>query len=178
MTHRPLIAILRGLTPAEAVAVTGAILDAGITRIEVPLNSPDPLQSISAMVNAFGRQAEIGAGTVLTVEEVDAVAQIGGHFIVSPNMVTAVIEHTKTLILQSFPSVFTPSECFAALATGADGLKIFPASMMGPSGVKAIQAVLPPATEVYAVGGAGPENFAEWRAAGATGYGIGSALYK
>ncbi|MEL7215313.1 MAG: 2-dehydro-3-deoxy-6-phosphogalactonate aldolase, partial [Pseudomonadota bacterium] len=137
-----------------------------------------PLQSISAMVNAFGDQAEIGAGTVLTVEEVDAVAQIGGDFIVSPNMVTAVIEHTKALGLQSFPGVFTPSECFAALAAGADGLKIFPASMMGPSGVKAIRAVLPPATEVYAVGGAGPENFAEWRAAGATGYGIGSALYK
>lgn len=176
--RRKLIAILRGVTPAEAVAMAAALIEAGITAIEVPLNSPDPVESIARMVHAHGAEALIGAGTVLRPAEVAEVAAAGGRLIVSPNMDPQVIAETKRRGLESWPGVLTPTECFAALAAGADGLKIFPSGMMGCDGLKAIRAVLPKATQVYAVGGAGPENFGEWMAAGADGFGIGSALYK
>jgi len=176
--HRPLIAILRGVSPAEAADMAGALIAAGITKIEVPLNSPDPFDSIKAMADAHGNDAVIGAGTVLSVEDVGRVAQAGGQLIVSPNCDQRVIVATKTAGMESWPGVMTPTECFTALKAGADGLKIFPASLLGPEGIKAIRAVLPQGTQVYAVGGAGADNFAEWMAASADGFGIGSALYK
>lgn len=175
---RTLIAILRGIGPAEAVPVAGALVEAGFGMIEVPLNSPEPLVSITAMVDALGDRAAFGAGTVLAPGEVAAVAATGARFVVSPSTDADVIRETKRLGLGSYPGAFTPSECLAALKAGADALKIFPASLMGPSGLKAIRAVLPEGTRVYAVGGAEADSFPEWLAAGADGFGIGSALYR
>lgn len=174
----PLIAILRGITPAEAVEAGRALIDAGISRIEVPLNSPEPLESIRLLAEAFGAQTLIGAGTVLTPEEVAAVAKVGGKLIVSPNCDAAVIAATRAQGLQSWPGVFTPTEAFDALKAGAHGLKLFPGTMVGPSGLAAMRAILPKGCLVFAVGGAGPENFKAWLDAGADGFGLGSALYK
>lgn len=175
---RNIVAILRGVKPQEAVGIASALIDAGITKIEVPLNSPDPLKSIGAMASEFGEVALIGAGTVLTVQDVADVKSVGGKLIVSPNTNVDVIRAAKAAGLLCYPGVMTPTECFAALDAGADGLKIFPGSLLGPDGLKAIRAVLPKGTEVLAVGGAGPDNFADWFAAGASGFGIGSAVYK
>ena len=175
---RPLIAILRGIKPSEAIGVAAALLDAGIDRIEVPTNSPDPFESIGNIVDAFAKDALIGAGTILTTEQVDQVDAVGGKLIVSPNCDPKVIAHTKAKGMQSWPGVFTPTEAFAALQAGADGLKLFPGSMAGPSGLKAMRAILPVGTEVFAVGGAGPDNFDKWIAASADGFGLGSAIYK
>ena len=178
MSHLPLIAILRGVTTAEAPAMAEALVDAGITQIEVPLNSPTPFDSITAMKNAVGDTAIIGAGTVLSTDDVGRVRDAGGELIVSPNCDQRVIVATKAAGMASWPGVMTPTECFAALKAGADGLKIFPASLLGPDGIKAIRAVLPRGTQVYAVGGAGADNFRAWVDASADGFGIGSALFK
>jgi 2-dehydro-3-deoxyphosphogalactonate aldolase len=175
---RALIAILRGLTPPEAIAVTEALISEGITRIEVPLNSPAPLDSIRAMVAAFGDVAQIGAGTVLEPAQVAAVAATGARLIVSPDANPAVIGASVAAGLDCYPGFFTPTEAFAALRAGATGLKLFPAFKMGADGLAAMRAVLPADAQVYAVGGVGPADFAQWRRAGASGFGLGTALYK
>ena len=175
---RPLIAILRGIERREAADVAEALIDAGIDRIEIPLNSPDPFESIQRMATAHGEHALIGAGTVLSPEQVQSVSNAGGRLVVSPNCDEDVIKATKSLNMQSFPGVLTPTECFDALKWGADGLKVFPAFQMGIDGLKALRAVLPSETQVYMVGGVGPENFADWLKAGANGFGLGSFLYK
>ena len=174
----PLIAILRGLDPDEAVAVGEALFDAGFRCLEVPLNSPRPLESIARLADRFGDTMLVGAGTVLTPAAVDEVRAAGGRVIISPNANPAVIAHAKAEGLVSLPGVFTPTEAFAALAAGADGLKLFPAEIAGTAGMKALKAVLPKTAPVYAVGGVAPEAMADWCAAGADGFGIGSALYR
>ncbi len=173
-----LIAILRGLKPDQALAIGAVLIEAGITKIEVPLNSPEPLKSIELLVREFGDVAEFGAGTVLSKAQVTQVAATGARLIVSPNCDPQVIAATKALGLLSYPGVLTPTECFAALNAGADGLKIFPAFKLGTDGLAALRAVLPRTTQVFAVGGVGPENFAQWIAAGANGFGLGTALYR
>lgn len=174
---RPLIAILRGLTPDEALPIGEALLAAGIDTIEVPLNSPDPLASIARLAEAFGDRARIGAGTVLTPDQVAQVAGAGGRIVVSPDTNPAVIDATVARGLASYPGAFTATECLTALRHGATGIKLFPASQLGPAGLKALKAILPPAAPVYAVGGVGPADFAIWQAAGASGFGLGTSLY-
>ncbi len=178
MTHRHIIAILRGLTNDEAVPVCTALVDAGITLIEVPLNSPNAVDSIGLAAKALSTRADIGAGTVLTPEDVRAVAGAGGAFIVSPDTNPAVIAETVRLGLKSYPGVFSPTDAFAAIRAGATGLKFFPAEVLGPKGIKAMKAVLPPTLPVYAVGGANPDNFHEFFAVGCAGFGLGTYVFK
>ena len=183
MTHTiegrlPLVAILRGLEPERAVAVGEALVEAGFDIIEVPLNSPDPLASIAALVSALGDHALIGAGTVLAEAEVEALAAIGAGLVVSPNGNPAVIRRTAALGMVSLPGVFTPTEMFAALEAGASGLKLFPAEMASPAVVRAVRAVLPPQVPLFAVGGISAANMGDYLAAGAAGFGIGGSLFK
>ncbi len=174
----PLVAVLRGLTPAEAPAIGDALVEAGFTLIEVPLNSPDPFESIALLAKRLGDRAIIGAGTVLTTDNVARVADAGGTLIVSPNTDTAVIRASVAAGLISLPGYFTPSEGFAALAAGAHGLKLFPAEGAAPAYLKAQRAVLPKDAKVLAVGGITPETMQTWRDAGADGFGLGSNLYR
>ena len=178
MDHRHIIAILRGITPPETIAVCEALVGAGITLIEVTLNSPEALKSIGDAAKAFDGRASIGAGTVLARFEVDEIADAGGQFIVSPDTNPEVITRTRELNLASYPGVFSPTDAFTAIRAGATGLKFFPAEVLGPKGIKAMKAVLPPALPLYAVGGANPDNFGEYFAAGCAGFGLGTYIFK
>lgn len=173
----PLIAILRGIAPAEAVAIGAVLLEAGFRVIEVPLNSPEPLRSIEALAENFGDRALIGAGTVMSEADVAGVAKAGGRLIVMPHADLAVVRAAKARDLIVVPGVATPTEAFAALAAGADALKLFPGEMITPAVVKAIRAVLPKAVRLIPVGGISAANIPAYRAAGANAFGIGSSLY-
>ena len=175
---KEIIAILRGVTPHEVVGIAEELILSGITKIEVPLNSPNAYESIEILANRFPSEAVIGAGTVLAKNEVSLVWNSGGKMIVSPNVNVDVIRETKKLNMRSYPGVFTATECFEAVQNGSDGLKLFPAFLMGVDGLKALRAVLPPGQSTYAVGGVDPTNFVDWLASGVTGFGIGSYLYK
>jgi 2-dehydro-3-deoxyphosphogalactonate aldolase len=175
---RPLVAILRGVRPDEVGAIGEALFAGGISWIEVPLNSPEPLDSITTLVARLGDKAVVGAGTVLTAGEAEAVASTGARLVVSPNMDPEVIRVTKAKGMISLPGVFTATECFAALEAGADGLKFFPGELIGPKGLKALKAVLPATATTYAVGGVSAANIPDWLAAGVDGFGLGSSLYK
>jgi 2-dehydro-3-deoxyphosphogalactonate aldolase len=173
-----LIAILRGIRPEEAVSVTHALEQAGLAIVEVPLNSPDPLRSIEALAREFGDRLLIGAGTVMTEENVAAVAQAGGRLIVTPHADASVVRAAKRHGLLAVPGFFTPAEAFAMLRAGADALKLFPAEGASPAMLKAMRAVLPPGTEVLPVGGIDSGTIPPWLAAGAAGFGVGSSIYK
>ena len=174
----PIAAILRGVTPDEIDAIGDALVEAGITIIEVPLNSPDPFESIKRLAARHGARALVGAGTVLGRADVARVSAAGGRLVVAPNFDADVVRATKAAGLASLPGVMTPSEGFAALTAGADGLKLFPAEIIPPAVFKAWRAVFPADTLLLAVGGVGVGNMKIYAEAGASGYGIGSALYK
>jgi 2-dehydro-3-deoxyphosphogalactonate aldolase len=174
---RNIIAILRGITPAECSDVCDVLISSGINKIEVPLNSPDPFESISIMVKLYGQDATIGAGTVLQVDQVRQLYYLGAAMVVSPDCNTDVITTTKDFGMVSYPGCFTASECFSAIRAGADGLKLFPSFVLGTKGLSALRAVLPDEIPVFVVGGVDASNFADWRKAGALGFGIGTALY-
>lgn len=176
LAQLPLIAILRGLTPAEAPAIGEALVRSGFAIIEVPLNSPEPFKSITALTRQFP-QTLIGAGTVLNVQQVKEVHAAGGRLVVAPNFNPAVVAQALALNMVVLPGVATPTEAFAALDAGAHGLKLFPAEMITPATVKALRAVLPKTAALMPVGGITPDNMAAYRAAGASGFGLGSALY-
>ncbi|WP_370041925.1 2-dehydro-3-deoxy-6-phosphogalactonate aldolase [Sinorhizobium fredii] len=174
----PLIAILRGLKPEETESVVGALIETGFTAIEIPLNSPDPFRSIETAVRMAPAQCLIGAGTVLTTAQVEQLGDVGGRLMVSPNVEPAVIRLAAAKGMVTMPGVFTPTEALAAAAAGASGLKFFPASVLGPSGIAAIRAVLPGDLEIAAVGGVSETNFADYAKVGVRAFGLGSSLYK
>ena len=175
--NRELIAILRGLTLDRCVVVGEILIAEGFSKLEVPLNSPNPMETISEMQNKFGTSIIIGAGTVTNVSEVSELSNLGCQMIVSPNTDTEVIKATKNKGMLSFPGAFTPSECFSAINSDADGLKIFPAFKLGVKGFKALKAVLPSNLNTYAVGGIDEAHFSDWLDAGVNGFGIGSNLF-
>ncbi|MFR0654995.1 2-dehydro-3-deoxy-6-phosphogalactonate aldolase [Pantoea sp. SIMBA_079] len=177
-TKLPLIAILRGITPDEAEAHVGALIEAGFDAIEIPLNSPDWAQSIGAMVAKFGDNALIGAGTVLETAQVDTLATLNSKLVVTPNTDAAVIRQAVAQGMMVAAGCATASEAFTALKAGAQALKIFPSSAFGPGYIKALKAVLPPEVPMFAVGGVTPENLHEFMAAGCIGAGLGSDLYR
>lgn len=174
----PLIAVLRGITPAEVDAVGDALFAAGFRVLEVPLNSPDAFDSIGRLARRFGERCLIGAGTVIDVADVARVRDAGGRIVVMPHADLAVVREAKRLGMVCCPGVATPTEAFAALAAGADALKMFPAEALPPAALKAWRAVLPKGTLVFAVGGIRADNMAPYWAAGASGFGTGSNLYK
>ena len=174
----PLIAILRGVRPDEVVEIGEALAEAGIAIVEVPMNSPEPVESIRRLVERFGTRMLIGAGTVMTPEQVEEVDAFGGRLIVMPHADVAIVRKAKFHNLFACPGFATPTEAFAALAAGADGIKLFPAEGSSPAVLKALRAVLPSATPVLPVGGIDATNMQPWRTAGAAGFGIGSAIYK
>jgi 2-dehydro-3-deoxyphosphogalactonate aldolase len=178
MTELPLVAILRGLRPAEAQAIGTELVDAGFRILEVPLNSPEPFASIRILADAFGSRALVGAGTVLDPDDVARLHDAGGALVVMPHTDPQVIAAAKAAGLACLPGVATPSEAFAALRAGADALKLFPAETLGPATLKAWKAVLPPDVAVLPVGGITPETMSPWHAAGAAGFGLGSALFR
>lgn len=174
----PLVAILRGISPNEVIGVGQALVDAGFAIIEVPLNSPHPLDSIRKLSAQFGSTTLIGAGTVMTTAQVDEIGQSGGKLIVMPHGEPVVVRASKAAGLCCIPGVATPTEAIAALANGADALKLFPAELLSPAVLKAMRSVLPTATRFLPVGGITPDAMASYVAAGATGFGLGSALYR
>ncbi len=174
----PLIAILRGLKPEEAAGVVGALIETGFSAIEIPLNSPDPFRSIETAVKMAPEGCLIGAGTVLTTAQVEQLADVGGRLMVSPNVEPAVISLAAKKGMVTMPGVLTPTEALSAAAAGATGLKFFPASVLGPSGITAIRAILPPELEIAAVGGVSDANFGDYAKAGIRSFGLGSSLYK
>jgi 2-dehydro-3-deoxyphosphogalactonate aldolase len=178
LAELPLVAIIRGVTPSRIAGVAAALFEAGFRAIEVPLNSPEPLKSIEILARAYGDRCLTGAGTVLTLEEVDQVADAGGKLMVTPNTNPEVIARGVKRGLTVMPGFYTPSEGFAAAQAGAKYLKLFPASTGGIGHLQAMLAVLPKGVPVYAVGGVGAGNMSEWRKAGAAGFGLGSELFK
>lgn len=174
----PVVAIVRGVKPDEVLDHAAALLEAGVVGVEVPLNSPEPIESIRRLAAEFGKRMVVGAGTVLTPERVEAVAEVGGRIIVSPNTQPSVIRRAVELGLDPAPGFATASEAFTAIDAGARHLKLFPAVTYGPAHVKQLRAVLPPEAVVWAVGGAGPDNMADWWAAGARAFGLGGELYR
>ena len=178
LSRCPLIAILRGVRPEEAGAIAGALEAAGIAIVEVPLNSPRPLESIALLARDFGGRMLVGAGTVTTVSEVASVADAGGRLLVTPHADPSLVAAAKARGMLAVPGFFTPAEAFALLAAGADGLKLFPAEAASPAVLRALRAVLPEGTMVLPVGGMDAGSIPAWRAAGAAGFGIGSAIYR
>ena len=174
----PIIAILRGVQPGEAESICAALEDVGICIVEVPLNSPNPFQTISILARRFGDRMLIGAGTLTAASQVAELADAGGRLVVTPHADIAIVRAAKTAGLIAVPGFFNPTEAFALLQAGADAIKLFPAEVLGPPMLKALRAVLSKDAMVIPVGGIGPEQIADWDAAGANGFGVGSSIYK